>query len=820
MCKSIKDADVKCQLLSLVVNQFSKTDLLTWIPEITKYQIDKARKHAFVNGPGSCIQSSKTQQHRQRINYAMLQHAVEFFSDPSFNQISSYTTHDLKLDSGDILVIPDVVRTVIHSNLIKLYKLYCADNDFNPLSDSTLYQVLNACEASKRKCLKGLDNIAVDGTTAFDNILSLISKLNKTEDWKSTVKSRLLNSRLYLKTDYKLHIRREDECAFHCLQYSLSDPKVGALSVGCEHLHQKACDRCLLLGDIVEEVRLAILSSCPEDQEAFLQDLEISTRQIEDWRSHILRTINQDDARFDLLNSIQGNEVIIIMDWAMKYLPQMFRERMKDFFGQKGMHWHVCVAIFKDEDNSLKHKTFTHLMDHVKQDFFAVLSLLEHTLSSIKKQLPQITEAYLRSDNAGCYHCGQLWLAIPSLSERTGIQIKRYDYSEAQSGKSYCDAKIAHMRQKMRIFSAEGHNITTAMQMKEAIDSGAGVKGVYTSVVDVDTTKHQLKTHSWKGVSFITNVEYTSSGIKTWKAYRIGDGCFIDNNKVKQMFRGEQPATCLQIISDDFQDHESSGHINLKQGTSAEIHEQHVSSNQTALANEQSSSSSNQSIVIEQQIPESSNCTTVLEELDTSLQDHEGNNVDNVFYCPEYGCTKAYQSFEKMQDHILIGKHSKQLLNDSTYDRAKKIWAEKCENLQASTHVTIESDPGTSSSNNFNIPAMGWALKKEKKYVRFSQNVKSYLTELFKIGEASGKKENPAAVAMNMRNMSENGSRKFSPNEWLQPSQIASFFSRLAMNAGKTIMCIDSCDLDAGDSDLLAVLNELENQEIHENLNL
>ncbi|CAG2217299.1 unnamed protein product [Mytilus edulis] len=273
--------------------------------------------------------------------------------------------------------------------------------------------------------------------------------------------------------------------------------------------------------------------------------------------------------------------------------------------------------------------------------------------------------------------------------------------NEAQSDKSYCDAKIAHMRQKMRIFSAEGHNITTAMQMKEAIDSGAGVKGVYTSVVDVDTTKHQLKTHSWKGVSFITNVEYTTSGIKTWKAYRIGDGCLIENNK---------------IISDDFQDHESSGHINLKQGTSAEVHEHHVLSNQTAFANaqsslssnhaneqsssssnhaneqsssssnhanEQSSSSSNHSI--EQHIPESSSCTTVLEELDTSLQEHEGNNVDNVFYCPEYGCTKPYQSFEKMQDHIFIGKHTKQLFNDSTCDRAKQIWAGQCETLHAST---------------------------------------------------------------------------------------------------------------------------------------
>ncbi|CAC5391680.1 unnamed protein product [Mytilus coruscus] len=119
--------------------------------------------------------------------------------------------------------------------------------DDDLLSDSTLYQVFNACETSKRKRLNGLDNIAVDGTTAFDNILSLISKVSKTKDWKSKVRSILLSSRLYLKTDYKLHLNREDECAFHCLQYSLSDPKVGALSVGCEHLHLKSYDSYLLL---------------------------------------------------------------------------------------------------------------------------------------------------------------------------------------------------------------------------------------------------------------------------------------------------------------------------------------------------------------------------------------------------------------------------------------------------------------------------------------------------------------------------------------------------------------------------------------------
>lgn len=107
---------------------------------------------------------------------------------------------------------------MIHSNLIKLYNAYCASNNFEPLSESTLYEVLNACGASKRKCLKGLDNIAVDGSSAFDSLSSLVDKLDEPRQWKKEMKEKLFNARLYLKTDYKLHIKREDECAFHCLQ--------------------------------------------------------------------------------------------------------------------------------------------------------------------------------------------------------------------------------------------------------------------------------------------------------------------------------------------------------------------------------------------------------------------------------------------------------------------------------------------------------------------------------------------------------------------------------------------------------------------------
>uniref|UniRef100_K1R449 Uncharacterized protein n=1 Tax=Magallana gigas TaxID=29159 RepID=K1R449_MAGGI len=80
---------------------------------------------------------------------------------------------------------------------------------------------------------------------------------------------------------------------------------------------------------------------------------------------------------------------------------------------------------------------------------------------------------FLRSDNAGCYHCGCLWVSMHGISERTGISIVRYDFSELQAGKSYCDAKIAHMRSKLRMFVSSGENVTTPFDMKEAIMDGS-----------------------------------------------------------------------------------------------------------------------------------------------------------------------------------------------------------------------------------------------------------------------------------------------------------------------------------------------------------
>ena len=102
-------------------------------------------------------------------------------------------------------------------------------------------------------------------------------------------------------------------------------------------------------------------------------------------------------------------------------------------------------------------------------------SLIEADLCKIKIELPRVTELFLRSDNAGCYHNASLLLSLPALSKNKGIQIRRYDFSEAQAGKDICDRKIAPMKSHIQYIN-EGHNVENASEMREALDSYGGVR--------------------------------------------------------------------------------------------------------------------------------------------------------------------------------------------------------------------------------------------------------------------------------------------------------------------------------------------------------
>ena len=40
------------------------------------------------------------------------------------------------------------------------------------------------------------------------------------------------------------------------------------------------------------------------------------------WKRHLLRTVKQDQVRFDSLDLLDEQTVLLVKDWAMKFIPQ------------------------------------------------------------------------------------------------------------------------------------------------------------------------------------------------------------------------------------------------------------------------------------------------------------------------------------------------------------------------------------------------------------------------------------------------------------------------------------------------------------------
>ena len=152
----------------------------------------------------------------------------------------------------------------------------------------------------------------------------------------------------------------------------------------------------------------------------------------------------------------------------MKFTAMKFHEKQAEWFAKRGINWHVSSVIMR-RDESLEVTCYVHLVNSCRQDWFAVLSILENLLSTIKQGNPEVTKVYLRSDEAGCYHNSKLVSSFQDLGYRLGIEIVRYDHSEPQSGKDMCDKILCLMKAAIRRYCNEGHDVVSAQELYTAL---------------------------------------------------------------------------------------------------------------------------------------------------------------------------------------------------------------------------------------------------------------------------------------------------------------------------------------------------------------
>lgn len=323
-----------------------------------------------------------------------------------------------------------------------------------------------------------------------------------------------------------MHVSTHTTTPDHCSSYALSDPKDQAFRSDCAHSHDDRCLPCEVLKGALKEIGNAVAESPLTDDER--DDLQYTFRHavqaIESWKAHQLRSLQQDKARTTALESLDESSVLITQDWAMKWLPQRYRETQADWFGKRGISWHVSVVV-RRLAGQLEQQTFVHILEECSQDADAVVRVLQHTLKSLKVEHPEIKCAALRQDNAGCYHSVAMLSACRLMGAATGIYVKRVDFSDPQGGKGPCDRKAATIKTHVRQYINEGHDVLTAYDFKEAMLSHGGINGVrVTLVTDVLDKPQKEMTGRWEGISSLNNFLYQEDCVTVWKAYNIGQG--------------------------------------------------------------------------------------------------------------------------------------------------------------------------------------------------------------------------------------------------------------------------------------------------------
>ena len=121
----------------------------------------------------------------------------------------------------------------------------------------------------------------------------------------------------------------------------------------------------------------------------------------------------------------------------------------------------------------------------------AKIQLLRHTLKTLKREHPEIKTAALRQDNAGCYHSVAVVSVCRLMAGKTGIRVKRVDFSDPQGGKGACNRKAATVKAHVCRYVNEGHNVVNAREFHDAMLPHGGINGVRVALVTSSSDQSQ-----------------------------------------------------------------------------------------------------------------------------------------------------------------------------------------------------------------------------------------------------------------------------------------------------------------------------------------
>lgn len=341
---------LKRQMLSILAKTMHYKSIIEKIPSLTEYRYYKAKNHSEVYGcalPPPC-----NEQHRQRMDPKKLDIFLDFITSSHIIKDLPFGERKLRLSIGKVVETPNVIRCMDPAAIIQQFKQYCAENDDVPLGDSAMFKILAECSATVRRAYERIDDYVAEGGRAFLDICSVVEELCQvgalTKDKMKEYIEVAQECKRYLKTDYKVHITESSSVLDHSRMFPLSD-KLGTFGCKCEHEHDIVCVNCEQIHELLSSLTNLILVSDLKEKEENRDNYEYKLSQAQsniiNWKTHIVRTSHQEKAKSDIMANMGPNEVFLVLDWAMKYLPRRYREDESNWFAKRGLSWHIGVAF-------------------------------------------------------------------------------------------------------------------------------------------------------------------------------------------------------------------------------------------------------------------------------------------------------------------------------------------------------------------------------------------------------------------------------------------------------------------------------------------
>ena len=274
--------------------------------------------------------------------------------------------------------------------------------------------------------------------------------------------------------------------------------------------------------------------------------------------------------------------------------------------------------------------------------------------------------------------------------------------------------------------------------MKDAILSCGGVPAV--NVVLCERMEVSCEPSAKiEGISLISNVQFEGSGLRVWRAYKLGPGKQIPKEKLSIPSISQLPALTGVTRSN------SCSFAPVKERRTKET---------------------------EQDLPPTTTTAAAVRS-----EGEESISREGIFTCPEEGFVQTFLRYSSMQRHLDCGRHKRAVERDTLFDKAAVGYAQNLE-LQCQAHPQLSCSEQPPSMTD--ALSKGWALKSSSsKRVRFTDKQRKFMADKFQQGKSSGRKIDPASVARSMLTaVDSTGNRIF--RDFLTSSQIAGFFSRLA----------------------------------------